>query len=78
MTTKTSFVILRNNAHLCLLAGKWRSRYIIFFHQKMRIILGVSYQNSYGKALKNEWVQVDPPCAQTRVKSSLGTYVLNK
>ena len=33
----------------------------------------VSYPNSYGKVPKNEWVQVDPPCAQTGVKSSLGT-----
>ena len=34
----------------------------------------VSYQNSYGKTLKNVWVQVaPPPCAQTEVKSSLGT-----
>ena len=34
----------------------------------------VSYRNSYGKVLKNEWVQVGPPpCAQTGVKSSLGT-----
>ena len=25
------------------------------------------------KVLKNGWVQVDPPCVQTVVKSSLGT-----
>ena len=36
----------------------------------------VSYRNSYEKVPKNEWVQVDPPCAQTGVKSSLGTEVL--
>ena len=34
----------------------------------------VTYHNSYGKVLKNGWVQVDPPCAQTGVKSSLGTF----
>ena len=34
----------------------------------------VSYRNSCGKVLKNGWVQVDPPCAQTGVKSSLGTF----
>ena len=44
------------------------------------VVLGVyiygasfAYRNSYGKVPKNEWVQVDPPCAQTGVKSSLGT-----
>ena len=31
----------------------------------------VSYRNSCGKVLKNEWFQVDPP--QMGVKSSLGT-----
>ena len=33
------------------------------------------FQNSCKKVLKNEWVHVDPPpsCAQTGVKSSLGT-----
>ena len=37
-------------------------------------IYGASFvPNSYGKVPKNEWVQVDPPCAQTGVKSSLGT-----
>ena len=30
----------------------------------------VSYQNSYGKVLKNGWVQVDSPCAQMGMKSS--------
>ena len=34
----------------------------------------VSYQNSYRKVPKNGWVQVDPHCAQTGVKSSLSTY----
>ena len=34
----------------------------------------VSYRNSNGKVPKNEWVQVEPPCAQTEVKSSLGTF----
>ena len=29
----------------------------------------VSYQNSYGKVLKNGWVQVDLPCAQIGEKS---------
>ena len=29
--------------------------------------------NFLWKVLKNGWVQVDPPCAQTGVKSSLGT-----
>ena len=37
----------------------------------------ISYRNSYGKVPKNKWVQVDPPCAETGVKSSLGTLVLN-
>ena len=26
----------------------------------------VSYGTSYGKVLKNGWVQVDPPCAQKK------------
>ena len=34
----------------------------------------VSYRNSYGKVLKNGWVQVDLPCAQKGVKSCLGTF----
>ena len=43
------------------------------------VVLGVdmvqvSYRNSYGKVLKNGWVQVDPTCAQTGVKSSLGSF----
>ena len=33
----------------------------------------VSYRNANGKVLKNGWVQVDPPCAPTGVKSGLGT-----
>ena len=34
----------------------------------------VLYRNSYGKVLKDEWVQVAPlPCAQTGAKSSLVT-----
>ena len=28
----------------------------------------VSYGNAYGNVLKNGWVLVDPPCAQTGVK----------
>ena len=35
------------------------------------VMVQLLYRNSYGKVLKNEWVQVDPPCAQTGVKSSL-------
>ena len=35
----------------------------------------VPYRNSYEKVLKRG---VDPPCAQTGVKSSLGTYVLKQ
>ena len=29
----------------------------------------ILYRNSYGKVLKSGWVQVDPHCAQTAVKS---------
>ena len=31
MSAQTSFVTLRNNANLCLLAWKWHSRYVFVF-----------------------------------------------
>ena len=34
----------------------------------------VSYRNSHAKVLNNGFVQVDPPCAQTGVKSDLCTF----
>ena len=35
---------------------------------------GVSFVPKFlRKVLKNEWIQMDPPCAQTGLKSSLGT-----
>ena len=37
MTAKTIFLILRNNANLCLLARKRRGRFKFFLRQKKRI-----------------------------------------
>ena len=54
---------------IVLFADIWL--FLVYTH-----MLQISYRNSYGKVLKNEWVQVDAPCAQTGVKSTLCTYVL--
>ena len=35
---------------------------------------GVSFVPKFLQVFKNGWVQVDPPCAQTGVKSSLGIH----
>ena len=49
----------------------WLELWLFWVYAHMVQVL---YRNSYEKALKNEWVQVDPlPCAQTGMKSSLGT-----
>ena len=66
--------IIKRKAKICVLATILERTFLNFLFADLWLfytdMVHVSYRNFYGK---NGWVQVDPPCAQTGVKSSLGT-----